>query len=141
MAAEYSRQNFLRPGAFVSLAWAASGTRDNHETGLSDFAAEFDALLVLYPRWLRSRRTENRDLPTPGIRREQFESVAQFSNSRLDYPNIARIFNIGEKLKRALDDISYIILVETSTFVINEVLNPPLQFGIYRRLFRFDHDA
>src|SRR5580765_5844215 len=73
------------------------------------------------------------------IRGKQFERVPQFPNGRLDNPNIARIFNIAEQFQRALTDIRYIILIETPAFIINEVLNSPLQLGIYRRLFRFDH--
>src|SRR5260370_1077889 len=118
---------------------ASACARDHHETCLSDFAPEFHSLLVLNSRWLRARRTENRDFATLRIGRKQFERVTQFPNRRLNNSNISRIFNIRQQFERALDDVRYIILVKTSAFVVNEILNPPLQFGIHRRLFRFDH--
>src|SRR4029077_3803279 len=64
-------ETFLRTSAFVPRLHDASACpRDHHETGLCDFAAEFDALLVLNPRRLRARRTENRHLPRLRVRRK-----------------------------------------------------------------------
>ena len=117
----------------------AARAGDHHETGFGDFAPELLGLLIFHFGRLRARRTEDRHFPRAGVGREQFESVTQFPQRRLDHPHITAVLDIRQHLQRAFDNVGDAFLVETSALVIDEFLDAPLQFRVHRRFLCFYH--
>src|SRR6185436_11332784 len=74
-----------------------------------------------------------------GIWSKKPESIAQLAQSRLDYPHIAAVFHIGQKLQRIFNDIRNSVLVKAAAFVLYQFLNSLLQFRVNRWFFGSKH--
>ena len=133
-------ETVFRAGAFMAgLHDAAARAGNDHEACLGNLSAEVKGLLIFHPRGLRPRRPENRDLPMIRVRGEQLEGIPQLANRGLDYLDVARVFQVGEELERAFDDVGDVFLIITSSFIFDQLIDPPFQFGIHRRFFGSNH--
>ena len=133
----------FRAGAFVArLHDAAAGAGDHHESGFGYLAPKFQRLLVLHPRRLRPGRAEDRDLPRIRIGGEEAKSIPQFAQRGLNHLHIPGIFDIRQELEGVFDNVRYVFLVEAAAFVLDKLLNAPLQFQVNGRLFyRLNHHS
>ena len=109
---------------------ARPGAGDDHETGLRNFTPELDGLLIFQLVRLRPRGAKNRDLADARIRREQPEGVAQFAQRGLDDAHVAGVFHVGQQFERVFDDVGDLGFVVAAALVLNEFLNPLLQFRV-----------
>ena len=139
--ADVGAEAVLRPGALVpGLHDARAGAGDDHEARRGHLAAELDAPAGTPCRVGCVRAEPNMvTLRTLRVGREELEGVAQLPQRRLDHAHIAAVLHVLQQLQRVLDDVGHDLLVVAAALVGDELLNPPFQFGVHRRLFCFFH--